>query len=181
MHAMTAANLRSAFGGESMAHMRYKAWGAKAAADGFPNVARLFTAISHAEQVHATNHFEGMAREAGAFLVASGAGFGLGSTSQNLAGAIEGEMFEIEEMYPVYNATAKLQDEDGAVRSTYYALEAEKIHADWYRKSKEAVARGEDVKVGTIQICSVCGHTREGDAPDKCPICGASKEKFRQF
>ena len=55
------------------------------------------------------------------------------------------------------------------------------IHADWYKNAKDAVGKGEDVKVGTIQICSVCGHTREGDAPDKCPICGASKDKFRQF
>ncbi|MFW6108633.1 MAG: ferritin family protein, partial [bacterium] len=49
MQAMTAANLRSAFGGESMAHMRYKVWGAKAEADGFPHVARMFRAISYAE------------------------------------------------------------------------------------------------------------------------------------
>ncbi len=30
MNAMTQDNLRSAFGGESMAHMRYRIWGEKA-------------------------------------------------------------------------------------------------------------------------------------------------------
>ena len=44
MNAMTAENLRSAYGGESQAHMRYKVWGMKALEEGFVNVARLFSA-----------------------------------------------------------------------------------------------------------------------------------------
>ena len=27
-------------------------------------------------------------------------------------------------------------------------------------------------------VCSVCGYTVEGEAPEKCPICGAVKEVF---
>ena len=27
-------------------------------------------------------------------------------------------------------------------------------------------------------VCSVCGYTVEGEAPDKCPICGAVKDVF---
>jgi len=54
MNAMTVQNLRSAFGGESQAHMRYLIWADKAEKEGFPNVGRLFRAISFAEQVHAT-------------------------------------------------------------------------------------------------------------------------------
>ena len=51
MNKMTQDNLRSAFGGESMAHMRYRIWGEKAK-EGFPNVSRLFYATSDAEEVH---------------------------------------------------------------------------------------------------------------------------------
>jgi len=181
MREMTASNLRSAFGGESMAHMRYKAWGAKAETDGFPNVARLFRAIAHAEEVHATNHFKAMKSEAGAFLVASAAGFGLGTTSENLAGAIEGETFEVNEMYPAYMDVAKLQGETAAVRSCHYAIEAEKIHAAMYTKAKKAVDKGKDIKLGPVRICGVCGHTIEGDAPGRCPICAASKRRYVTF
>jgi len=181
MHAMTAANLRSAFGGESMAHMRYKVWGEKAEADGFPNVARLFRAISYAEQAHATNHFKAMADEAGAFLVPSMAGFGLGGTSENLTGAIEGEAFEITEMYPAYKQTAQFQSERAADRSFHYALSAEKIHAAMYQQAKQAVDNGEDMKLGPVQICGNCGHTLEGDIPDKCPICGVGRERYVTF
>ena len=30
-------------------------------------------------------------------------------------------------------------------------------------------------------VCTVCGYTEEGDhAPEKCPICSASRDKFKQ-
>jgi rubrerythrin len=35
--------------------------------------------------------------------------FGLRSTSQNLQGGIDGETYEIDEMYPTYLETAKFQ------------------------------------------------------------------------
>ena len=41
--------------------------------------------------------------------------------------------------------------------------------------------KGEDVKVGDIYICEFCGYTAEGKAPDKCPLCGAAKDKFKKF
>lgn len=181
MHIMTAANLRSAFGGESMAHMRYLIWGDLAEKDGFPDVARLFRAISRAEQVHATNHFDTLQDEKGDYLVPSYAGFGIGGTSENLEGAIAGEEFEIEEMYPAYMATAKEQEERSARISFYYAVSAEKIHAEMFRKAKESVDAGKDLELDKVQICLVCGHTVEGDAPEKCPICAASKDKYIAF
>ena len=27
-------------------------------------------------------------------------------------------------------------------------------------------------------VCKVCGYTAEGEAPEKCPVCGAGKEAF---
>lgn len=181
MHDMTAANLRSAFGGESMAHMRYKVWGEAAEKEGFPNIARLFRAISFAEEVHATNHFTELRQEAGAFLVASMAGFDLGSTSDNLLRAIEGETYEIDAMYCVYLETAAFQAEKGAVHSFHYALSAEKIHAAMFKRAKEAADGGKDLELGPVQICDVCGYTIEGDIPDKCPVCGVTKEWFKTF
>ncbi len=28
-------------------------------------------------------------------------------------------------------------------------------------------------------VCEVCGHIEDGQAPEKCPVCGASKNKFK--
>ena len=181
MHDMTAGNLRSACGGESMARMRYTVWGGKAQADGYPNVARLFRAIAAAEEVHGANHFKAMAKVGGAYLVSSMAGFGHGSTSENLQGGIEGEMFEIREMYPAYLHEARRQGERAAERSFNYALEAEKTHAAMFTRAKAAVDAGNDVASAPVQVCDVCGYTVEGEAPGRCPICNAVKKRFVTF
>jgi len=181
MNAMTASNLRSAYGGESQAHMRYKVWGEKALQEGFPKVAVLFNAISYAEEIHAKSHFRALKDEKGDFLVASGAGFGLGTTSENLQAAKEGEDFEIEQMYPAYIKVAEMQEEKRAVASMQFAIEAEKTHSELYAKAKEAVDSGKDFEIEDVHVCEVCGYTVVNGALDACPICGAKKEKFRAF
>ena len=181
MHEITSANLHNAYGGESMAHMRYDTWGYKAEKDGYPNTARLFRAITFAEKIHANNHFRELKDIVGGFVCNSAAVFGIGSTSQNLQGGIDGETYEINEMYPTYLETAKFQGEKGAERSFGYALASEKTHAAFFKKAKDAADSGKDVQLGPMQICTVCGWTYEGDAPDVCPICGAKKDKFRTF
>jgi rubrerythrin len=167
MKPMTEQNLRAAFAGESQAHMRYQIFADKAEEEGKPNVARLFRAISFAERVHAANHFKALGD--------------LGDSGSNLQVAIDGETFEVDEMYPAYDAVAKLQKERGAESSIHFALEAEKIHAAMYQTARQAVAAGQDMDLGAVQICEVCGYTTEGDAPDSCPVCGAPKRKFRSF
>jgi rubrerythrin len=102
-------------------------------------------------------------------------------TTDNLQVAINGETYEVNEMYPAYKAVAELQEEKGAQRSANWALQAEKVHAGMYQKAKQAVERKEDIALGPVFICEACGYTVEGSAPDRCPICGASKEKFRKF
>lgn len=167
MRKMTEDNLKAAFAGESQAHMRYMIFSEKAEAEGFPNIARLFKAISHAERVHATNHFNALSL--------------VRDSSDNLQAAIDGETYEVNDMYPAFNAVAQLQNEKSALQSINYALQAEKIHANMYQKAKQAAESGRDIQLGPMFICSVCGHTVEGEAPEKCPVCGASKEKFRKF
>jgi rubrerythrin len=162
MHAITAANLRNAHGGESMAHMRYLVWGDSAEKEGFQNVARLFRAIASAETVHASNHFRELKDQFGDSLCASMAIFGLGSTSQNLQGGINGETYEITEMYPTYLETAKFQGEKGAELSFHYAIEGEQTHRALFQKAKEAVDSGaRDMDLGSVRVCTVCGWTYE--------------------
>lgn len=181
MNAMTAENLRSAFGGESQAHMRYRIWGDKAKKDGFPTVARLFMATSDAEEVHATLHFKALKDEAGDFLVASGAGFGFGSTSDNLQGAINGELHEVNQMYPAYIAVAEMQGEKEAISAMRFAIEAEKVHADLFTKAKEAVDAGKDLEAKVVSLCPICGFITLTGEEDNCPLCKAKKEVFIEY
>jgi rubrerythrin len=177
---MTETNLRSAYAGESQAHMRYKIFAERASQSGWQNVARLFNAVSFAERIHAGNHYRNIPGKGG-FQTVSAAVFGARTTSEDLQAGIDGESFEINEMYPAYKAVAQAQGEKSAELTFSWALEAEKTHLSLYKKSKEAVDKGEDVTLGPIQICSTCGYTVEGEAPDTCPICGAAKKVFKAF
>lgn len=167
MREMTKANLTNAFAGESQAHMRYLIFSDKAEKEGKSNIARLFKAIAYAEQVHATNHFKTLGE--------------LGDTKDNLEKAISGENFEVNEMYPAYDAVANLQSEKQAVKSIHYAIEAEKIHEKLYSEAREAAIKDQDINIGKVYVCPVCGYTAVGEAPDTCPICGAKKEMFKEF
>ena len=167
MRKMTEDNLNSAFAGESKAHMRYLIFAECAQKEGKPNISRLFKAIAFAEQVHATNHLRALEE--------------IGSNSKNLETAVNGENFEVEEMYPSYLEVAKLQDEKSAQRSMNFALQAEKIHSAMYQEAKQSTDEGKDIDLKDVYICGVCGYTLEGDAPQTCPVCGAIKDKFKKF
>jgi rubrerythrin len=167
MRDMTKKFLEDAFAGESMAHMKYLIFADEAEKKVLKNLSNLFKAISYAEFVHARNHFRALKK--------------LGDTPDNIQSCIDGETFEIEEMYPVYNEVAKLQGEKEAQITTHSALEAEKIHAEMYKKALKLVNEGKDYDADKIFICSVCGYTVEDEAPEKCPICGAPKSAFLEF
>ena len=167
MKSTTENNLRNAFAGESQAHMKYLIFADKADKEGKPNIARLFRAVSFAEQVHAANHFNILGENK--------------SLSENLQTAINGETYEVDEMYPSFLEVAKNQNEKQAQLSFTGALEAEKIHARMYKNAKQTVDEGKDISVGDIYICEVCGYTVEAEAPDRCPVCNVPKDKFKKF
>lgn len=180
-NAMTADFLHSAYAGESMAHMRYMIWGDMAGKEGFPNIEKLFHAIAYAERVHATNHFNVIDGDTVDAAVTAGAVFGVKKTIENLQGAINGELHEVEQMYPVFLNTARLQQESGAERSFNFALEAEKLHAALFQKAQDAVKENKDIACQAVYICPVCGHTILDEAPEHCPVCGASKSVYVKF
>lgn len=167
MKEMTKANLSAALAGESQAHIRYLAFADVAQGEGLPNIARLFRAAAYAEQMHATAHLRALS--------------GVGATVKNLEAALGGETFEVNEMYPAYLAAAKEQSEKGAEVTMQRALEAEKIHAQLYARAKQSAEAKQDVTLGAVHVCEGCGWTVEGDAPDKCPLCGAPASRFRKF
>lgn len=180
-NAMTVDFLSSAYGGESMAHMRYTIWGDSAEKDGYPNIARLFRGIAYAEWCHAKNHFNVLNEQLGDKTVAAGAIFGHTNIVENLQGAIDGELHEIDQMYPVYLETAKFQNESDAQRSFHYALEAEKIHAKMFKGAQDMAKQQKDISDETIYVCPICGFTEIGDNVENCPVCGAKKDIFKSF
>ena len=160
----TAENLQEAFAGESQANRKYLAFAKKADEDGYPQVAKLFRAAAEAETVHAHAHLRVMG--------------GIKDTTANLEAAVAGEGFEFQEMYPKFLAESEQEDKRPAAFSFKNALAVEEVHHGLYAKALEAVKSGSDLPASKTTVCSVCGNTVEGDAPDKCPVCGVPGDKY---
>ncbi len=160
----TTENLQAAFSGESQANRKYLAFAKKAEADGFPQVAKLFRAAAEAETVHAHAHLRVLK--------------GVQGTADNLQAAIDGEAYEFQKMYPQFVTEAEQEGAQGAVNSFRLAMAVEKTHHGLYTQALQAIKSGKDLPAATIWVCSVCGHTVAGEAPDKCPVCGATRQKF---
>jgi rubrerythrin len=162
----TQENLQAAFAGESQANRKYLAFAAKADAEGLPQIAKLFRAAAAAETVHAHAHLRAMK--------------GVGDTKQNLRVAIEGEGHEFREMYPAFITEAEAQGDRAALISFRNANAVEKTHHDLFSRALDSLEAGQDPTSAAIYVCDVCGHTHVGEAPDKCPVCGAGKSKFQE-
>ncbi len=100
---------------------------------------------------------------------------GIKSTKENIQEAVGGETHELTRMYPQMIDEAKKEGNKQALQSFEIASKVEKIHADLYQKALQNLGKNETVD---YYVCQVCGNTVEKTAPDKCPICGASKSQF---
>ncbi len=161
--ATTKDNLKEAFAGESQANQKYRAFAKKAEKEGFQNIAKLFNTAAEAERIHAEGHLNSLE--------------GIGSTVENLKGAIAGETYEFSEMYPPMYDQA-VADDHKAKRMFKYALEAEKVHAELYARALEAAEQGKDLDVSDIYLCPICGHIEFGEPKNNCPVCGAVASKY---
>jgi len=157
-------NLKGAFAGESQANRRYTAFARKADEEGFTQVAKLFRAAAEAETVHALNHLQITGE--------------VNSTKQNVQTALAGETFEYKKMYPEYLQTAKVEGNKQAVWSFDVANKVEQVHAKLFSEAAKQLENNVEPAQVDYYVCSVCGNTVEGTAPEKCPICGAPKTKF---
>lgn len=161
----TKENLESAFAGESQANRKYLFFAEKAEEEGHKRIARLFRAAADAETVHAKNHLRVMQ--------------GIKSTRENLLTAIGGESHEFTEMYPAFIKQAEAEGEKKATDSFEMANKVEQIHHRLYESTLSMLDKGQAMELKPFYVCQYCGNTVEGEAPDKCPVCGAPKRMFK--
>ncbi|MGE5632945.1 MAG: rubredoxin-like domain-containing protein [Caulobacteraceae bacterium] len=55
------------------------------------------------------------------------------------------------------------------------------MRAKLFQEAQDKARQGKDIDAGAIFVCPICGYTGFGDAPEICPVCGAKKEKFKEF
>jgi rubrerythrin len=161
----TEENVLSAFAGESQANRKYLFFAEHAEKEGSIQVARLFRAAADAETVHARNHLKVLQ--------------GIKSTNENLQAAISGENHEFTEMYPGFIKEAEAEGASKAKDSFDLANQVEEIHHSLFKAFLEKLEKGETIEENSIYVCQYCGNTVEGEAPEKCPVCGVPKKMFK--
>ncbi len=161
--ARTLKNLQTGFEAEAKANIRDLAFAIKADQEGFPAIAGLFRAVAESEAIHAFHHL----RLLGA----------IADTQENLQAAFERENYA-SDAYPEFIRTANEEGDNSVATIFSYHRDVEKGHARLYEK---ALDRMMDPQGVDYYVCSVCGYVSVGTAPDECPVCGASKDKFRRI
>jgi rubrerythrin len=164
MTAKTEKNLAYAFAAESKASARNEAFSLKAAMEGYAQIARLFRAVSNAESVHARRYL----------LLMRGK---IGSTAENLETAFQKEIQANVEEYPKLIKDAAAEDQKAALKAFSQSRDVESFHAQLYKRAINDMVADRETD---YYVCQVCGYINEDDAPDKCPVCGTVKEKFKQ-
>jgi len=162
----TNGNLQDAFAGESQANRRYLFSAEKADEAGHKQIARLFRAAAEAETFHARNHLKVLG--------------GIKSGKENLEAAVGGESYEFTEMYPSFIEQAKAENNKDAEWSFDMANKVEQIHHRLFQEALSGLESGKSSKETPYFVCQVCGNTIEGEAPERCPICGAPRSKFKK-
>ena len=164
MKEKTKENVYKAFIGEAKAYFRLLAYAEKAAEEEIPQMELLFRAIADAERVHATRHL----RLLKDILVKD--------TDTNLEESFQREKSVSENEYPELIKIAEDEREKAAALTFSQARDAESYHAKLYERAIYNVIRDE---VKAYYVCQVCGYVTSKKVREKCPICGAPKEKFK--
>lgn len=161
----TERNLAYAFAAESKASARNQAFALKAEGEGYKQIARLFKAVAEAEAVHAQRYLRLMRGK-------------IGSTEENLETAFKNEIKANVEEYPRLIKDALDEGFEAAEKAFSQSRDVESMHAALY---KRAMGHMMEERETDYHVCQVCGYVGEGEAPDKCPVCGAVKGKFKRI
>ena len=156
--------LQQAYAGEAKAALRLQVYADKADEEGYPQIAKLFRVIAASEAVHGARALK-VLRE-------------IRGTEENLAESFESEQQVAQVAYGDFVRQAEAEGNQAAVLHFSQSRDVEETHANLYKAAMNHLL---EERQTTYHLCLVCGYVADGALPDVCPICGASRERFRSF
>jgi rubrerythrin len=176
----TEKNLLAAFAGESQARTRYTFFGSVAKKEGYEQISSIFQETADNEKEHAELFFKHL--KGGLVEIAATYPAGIiGSTSENLKEAAQGEKLEWGTLYPNFAEVAKEEGFKDIARTFRMVAKVEEYHERRYRKLLANVEQGTVFKrdASIKWKCRNCGYVYEGsEAPEKCPVCEHARSYF---
>jgi rubrerythrin len=176
----TERNLLAAFAGESQARNRYTYFESQARADGYVQIADIFQETANQEREHAKRFFGFLPGGEVEIIAAYPAGV-VGTTTENLKAAADGEQHEWTTLYQEFAETAEKEDFSIIAALFRNISVAEKQHEKRYRGLLANVENGTVFKkAGPVAWrCRNCGYLHTGtEAPMTCPACAHPQAHF---
>lgn len=162
-----------AFAGESQARNRYTYFASVAKKEGYEQICAIFLETAENEKEHAKVFFkylEGGMTE----ITASYPAGKIGTTSENLLEAANGEKMEWSKLYPDFEKVARKEGFNEIANSFKEISEVEAHHEQRYRALLDNIKNNKVFKKDKIVTwkCMNCGYIHEGkEAPQSCPAC----------
>ncbi|UCD13078.1 MAG: rubrerythrin family protein [Thermoplasmatales archaeon] len=169
----TEKNLLAAFAGESQARNRYSFFASKAKKEGYEQISAIFLETADNEKEHAEVFFKHLQGGMVEITAEYPAGI-IGTTTENLLEAADGEKMEWGTLYPSFASTAEKEGFPEVTQSFREIGKVESHHEKRYRKLLENVEKKRVFKSDRIVKwkCRNCGYVFEGkEPPKKCPAC----------
>ena len=163
----TEKNLEAAFAGESQARNKYTYFASVAKKEGYEQISSLFLKTAENEKEHAKLWFKELK--------------GIGTTTENLAAAAEGENYEWTDMYEGFAKTAEEEGFADLAKKFRLVAAIEKHHEERYRALLKNIETAQVFEKSTVKVweCRNCGHIVVGEkAPEVCPACNHPQSYF---
>ncbi|MBY9002993.1 MAG: rubrerythrin family protein [Candidatus Lokiarchaeota archaeon] len=182
-------NLKEAIIGESTAKAKYNLFAIRADEEGLVEIARLFMAISYAEEIHVKNHVKAYEKisdntieiEELVKIDEVELQKKVRDTRSNLIQAIAGETYEFRKMYKSFMKNAKKLNTYLAEFSFNLARNAENIHRKLYIDYLKMLDDNRMRENENIYVCEICGNVEIGKLPSSCSICDHDQKFFKKM
>ncbi|MBI5501733.1 MAG: rubrerythrin family protein [Deltaproteobacteria bacterium] len=148
---------------EAKAAFRLRLYADRADKEGFPQIARLFRAISRSEEIHGERSLRALEP--------------VRDTQANLEASFESETKVAGVAYQKLIHLANELEDKGAATVFSQSRDVEATHARLYKDMLEHLTAERET---TYHVCTVCGYVADGTRPETCPVCGVPGTKFIQ-
>lgn len=177
---MTEQNLLMAFAGESQARNRYTFFASVAKKEGYEQIAGVFMETAEQEKEHAKRFFKYL--EGGPLTITASYPAGIiGTTTENLLAAAEGEHEEWDVLYAEFGDVAEKEGFPEIANTFRQIAKVEAEHEKRYLKLLSRITDG-NFFVRDNEIwwqCRNCGYViKAKEAPLKCPACAHPQSYF---
>lgn len=177
---MTEQNLLKAFAGESQARNRYTFFASAAKKEGYEQIAGVFMETAEQEKEHAKRFFKYL--EGGPLTITASYPAGIiGTTTENLLAAAEGEHEEWDVLYAEFGDVAEKEGFPEIANTFRQIAKVEAEHEKRYLKLLSRITDG-NFFVRDNEIwwqCRNCGYViKAKEAPLKCPACAHPQSYF---